>query len=108
VYKAIAEPSGAAIALKKSRVSLRIQRTLLHHEARVMCILRGHPAIPTLVGYRRVAHFEYLGMELLGKNLKATIESGCPLNWATVARIGEQMVYIPNIQDCIILTVFYI
>jgi predicted Ser/Thr protein kinase len=62
------------IAYKKSRVSLRVRRTTLRHEARVMQLLQGHPAIPKLVGYHREAHFEYIGMELLGKELKVTVE----------------------------------
>jgi hypothetical protein len=73
---------------------MRVRRTILRHEARVMLLLQGHPAIPLLVGYHRVPHFEYLGMELLGKDLKSMVEPGHALKQGTVARIGAQMVYI--------------
>jgi hypothetical protein len=57
-----------------------------------MQLLQGHPAIPRIIGYRREPHFDYLGMELLGKNIKTTISPGYALNPGTVARIGEQVV----------------
>jgi serine/threonine protein kinase len=69
VFRALDTTSGTSLAVKKSRVSLRIQRTLLHYEAKVLQALSGHPAIPTLFGYGRFSHFEYLGMELGGKSV---------------------------------------
>ncbi|KIK96562.1 hypothetical protein PAXRUDRAFT_10721 [Paxillus rubicundulus Ve08.2h10] len=69
VFRALDTTSGTSLAVKKSRVSLRIRRTLLHYEAEVLQALRGHPAIPTLFGYGRFSHFEYLGMELGGKSV---------------------------------------
>jgi hypothetical protein len=86
------ESSGAVIAYKKSRIALRVQRTMLRHEARVMQPLQGHPAIPRLVGYRRGTHFEYIGMELLGMEVKAMVKAKSALRPGTVARVGEQMV----------------
>jgi hypothetical protein len=79
-------------------VSLRVRRTTLRHEARVMQLLQGHPAIPKLVGYHRESHFDYLGMELLGKDTKTTVSPGYALNPGTVARIGEQMVCTSHIM----------
>lgn len=92
VFKAMAEGSDEVIAYKKSRVSLRVQRTTLRHEARVLKHLGGHSAIPKLIGYRRAEHFEYLGMELLGQDMKGLIEPGYALKPETVAKIGEQLV----------------
>ena len=79
-------------AVKKSRISLRVKRTILRHEARVMQLLQGHSAIPTLFGYLRVQHFEYIAMDLLGKDLKGTCKPGHSLKVGTVARIADQMV----------------
>jgi predicted Ser/Thr protein kinase len=50
-------------------VSLRVQRTILKHESRVLLLLKGHPAIPVVYGYGRFKHFEYLAMEQLGSTL---------------------------------------
>jgi serine/threonine protein kinase len=110
VFKAIAEGSDEVIAYKKSRVSLRVQRTTLRHEARVLKHLGGHSAIPQLIGYRRAEHFEYLGMELLGKDIKGLIESGYALKPETVAKIGEQLAspdphsyaFIPYLMTCVL------
>jgi predicted Ser/Thr protein kinase len=82
------------IAYKKSRISLRVKRTILRHEARVMQLLQGHPAIPQLVGYHRGNHFEYMGMELLGMELKATVQDNSAVRPGTVARVGKQIVHI--------------
>ncbi|KAG5644588.1 hypothetical protein DXG03_008162 [Asterophora parasitica] len=46
VYHATERDSGRAVALKKSRVSLRVKRSILKHEARVHKLLSGHPSIP--------------------------------------------------------------
>jgi serine/threonine protein kinase len=92
VFKAVSSRSGEVIAYKKSRVSLRVRRTTFRHEARVMARLQGHPAIPKIWGYRRVEHFEYLGLELLGKEIKAMVQPGGALKTITVARITNQMV----------------
>ena len=87
------ERSGISAAIKKSRVSLRVKRTMLRHEARVLQLLQGHPAIPTLFGYQRLPHFEYIAIDLLGQNLKEICKPGHSLKIGTVACIAEQMVY---------------
>lgn len=92
VCKAFNEASGAMIACKASRTSLRLKRPPLHYEARVLQLLQGHISIPKLVGYSRVEHFEFLGLELLGKELKAMLQPGHAIKPGTVLRVGEQLV----------------
>lgn len=92
VWKAVDETTGAVIACKASRTSLRLKRPPLHYEARLLQLLQGHPSIPKLIGYRRVEHFEFLGLELLGGELKAMLKPGYAINPGTVLRIGEQLV----------------
>ena len=53
--------------MKKSRVSLRVKRTVLKHEGRILQLLQGHPSIPEVYAHGRLEHFEYLSMELLGR-----------------------------------------
>ena len=64
------ESTQLVVALKKSRTSLRVKRPSLKHETRVLKLLRGHPAIPSVYGYGRFRHFEYLAMELLASSLE--------------------------------------
>lgn len=80
------------MALKTSRVSLRVKRTLLHYEANLMCLLTGHPSIPAVLAYGRVEHFEYLAMELLGHSLGDIVkhEGRQPLQF--VLHVADQMV----------------
>lgn len=92
VFSATEHGSGMSAAIKKSRISLRVQRTMLRHEARVMQLLQGHPAIPRFFGYLRVPHFEYIAIELLGQDMKGSYKPGHALNIGTVACIAEQMV----------------
>jgi len=87
------ECSGLSAAIKKSRVSLRVKRTMLRHEARVLQLLEGHPAIPTLFGYQRVPHFEYIPIDLLGQSMKEICKPGHSLKFSAVACIAEQMVF---------------
>lgn len=68
---------GRFVALKKSRVSLRVKRPLLQHEARILLRLQGHAAIPNLYAYGRLEHFEYLSMELLGPSLRDLLKEHC-------------------------------
>jgi predicted Ser/Thr protein kinase len=70
VSEAIEENTGRVIALKQVRAPLRLKRTLLEHEARVLQALQGHPVIPVIYGYGRLKHFEYLAMELLGPSIR--------------------------------------
>lgn len=90
--EATSQPSGTVVAIKKSRVSLRVKRTILRHEARVLQLLQGHPAVPKLVGYGRNPHFEYIAMELLGQSVRALVVPGKAIPLETVRRIGGQMV----------------
>ncbi|KIM74543.1 hypothetical protein PILCRDRAFT_828099 [Piloderma croceum F 1598] len=69
VFKATEQESGKVVAVKKSRVSLRVERTILKHEGHILQFLQGHPSIPEVYAYGRFEHFEYLSMELLGKCL---------------------------------------
>ncbi|OBZ77476.1 Casein kinase I isoform alpha [Grifola frondosa] len=75
VYRAL-DPENNIIAVKKSRASLRVRRPAMQHEARVLCMLQGHPAIPHLIAYGHLQHFEYLAMELLGKTLEEVMPTG--------------------------------
>jgi predicted Ser/Thr protein kinase len=78
---------------------------MLRHEARVMQLLQGHLAIPRLVGYHRGQHFEYMGMELLGMELNATVRDKSALRPGTVARVGEQIAHIsPSVLAILQLT----
>lgn len=69
VFRATEEESGRVVALKKSRISLRVKRPSLRHESRILRLLQTHPAIPTLYGYGQLPYFEYLAMELLGSSI---------------------------------------
>ncbi|KAJ6627612.1 kinase-like domain-containing protein, partial [Mycena sp. CBHHK59/15] len=75
VFSAVEQPDGRAVAVKKSRVSLRCQRTLLQHEARVIRLLKGHPAIPEVYALGRFNHFEYMSLELLGPQIDCSGQS---------------------------------
>ena len=64
------ENTGRVVALKQVRAPLRVNRTLLQHEARILQLVQGHPAIPVIYGYGRLKHFEFLAMELLGPSIR--------------------------------------
>lgn len=98
MFRATCSPINAIVAVKKSRVSLRVQRTFLKHEARILGLLQGHSAFPKLVGYGRGPHFEHLAMELLGSRVKEKMQAGKALSVQTVAQIGEQMVRSSSIE----------
>ncbi|KAG5648360.1 hypothetical protein DXG03_004932 [Asterophora parasitica] len=91
VYHATERESGRAVALKKSRVSLRVKRTLLQHEANVLKLLSGHPSIPQIFAYGRIKHFELLAMQLLHHSLGDVVEHSGPLPLATVLDITDQL-----------------
>ena len=85
VFQAVEANSGRTTALKKSRVSQRVKRTILRYESRILQLPQGRPAIPAIYRYGQLPHFEYLAMELLGPSLK-----GCttgPVAVATVVRV---------------------
>ncbi|KAF8837545.1 kinase-like protein [Paxillus ammoniavirescens] len=93
VLRGVETTSGMNVAVKKSRVSLRVKRTLLDHEAKLVQSLSGHPAIPTIYAYGRFEHFEYLAMELGGESVKALAqqnEGGLQLK--TVILLALQMI----------------
>ncbi|KAF9230390.1 kinase-like protein [Melanogaster broomeanus] len=94
VLWALDTTSGTSLAVKKSRVSIRIKRTLLHYEAKVLQRLSGHSAIPTLYGYGRFPHFEYLAMELGGKSVGDIVKQneGCGVQVKTVILLALQMI----------------
>lgn len=92
VMEAYRVPDGQIFVIKKSRTSLRIKRTILRHEARIMQSLEGHPSLPKLLGYGRTNHFEVIAMERLGDSIKMKVtSSGNSILPITVARIGDQM-----------------
>ncbi|KAF9230370.1 kinase-like domain-containing protein [Melanogaster broomeanus] len=94
VFRALDTTSGNSLAVKKSRVSIRIKRTLLHYEAKVLQRLSGHSAIPTLYGYGRLPHFEYLAMELGGRSVGDVVKQneGCGVQVKTVILLALQMI----------------
>ena len=90
VFQAVEANSGQTVALKKSRVSQRVKRTILRYESRILQLLQGHPAIPAIYGYGQLPHFEYLAMELLGPSIKNCATG--PVAVITVVRVVLQMV----------------
>src|SRR5260221_14462643 len=85
------EQSGINAVIKKSRISLRVRRTMLRHEARVLQLLQGHSAIPTLFEYQHVSHFEYIAVDRLGQSMDEICKPGHSLKIGTVACIADQM-----------------
>lgn len=92
VYLATELKTGRTVALKKSRVSLRIKRSLLRHEANVLKLLSGHRAIPEVYAYGRIEHFELLSMQRLHQSLCDAVDNTGPLPIAPVLDIANQMV----------------
>ena len=85
--------NGAVCAIKKSRASLRLKRTLLKHEANVLKRLEGHRAIPKVYGYAHLEHFEYLAIDLFGKSLADVNDKFVrKFSIREIANIGIQMV----------------
>jgi len=84
--------TGTVCAIKKSRASLTLKRTLLKYEAHILKLLDGHPAIPKLYGYGHFEHFEYLAIELLGKSLSDKDKIALGFSIQEVADIGVQIV----------------
>ena len=54
--------------------------------------LAGHPSIPAVFAHGRFAHFEYLAMELLGRDLEDIVEDTGPLALEFVLNIADQTV----------------
>jgi len=76
VYKASERGSDKLVAIKKSRVSNKVKRPILQHEARVLQLLQGGPLIPVVYGYGQLDHFEYMAMELLGPSVADQQQKG--------------------------------
>ncbi|KAF7329571.1 Kinase-like protein [Mycena kentingensis (nom. inval.)] len=97
VYRGTVQSTNKLIAVKQSRVSLRVPRPYLQHEVRILHLLQGDRAIPELFGYYRGPHFEYIGMELLGPSLQGLLWNrraeggGRALRAESVASIAMQM-----------------
>ncbi|KAF8595250.1 kinase-like protein [Ceratobasidium sp. AG-I] len=91
VYRATESKTGRTVALKQSRASLRVKRTLLQHEARVLKILAGHSTIPEVFGYGRIQHFELLAMQPLHQSLGNLVKETGPLSLAAVWDIADQL-----------------
>ncbi|KAI0299208.1 kinase-like domain-containing protein [Russula brevipes] len=99
VFQAVEANSGRTVALKKSRVSQRVKRTVLQYETRILQLLQGHPAIPQIYGYGHLPHFEYLAMELLGPSIKDRTTG--PVAVTTTTRIVLQMLSaLEHIHKC--------
>jgi hypothetical protein len=78
--------------VKKSRVSLRVKRTILKHEGHVLQLLKGHPSIPAVYAHGRLEHFEYLSMELLGRCVGDLHQGSNGLPCRTVFLIAKEIV----------------
>ncbi|KAF8593846.1 kinase-like protein [Ceratobasidium sp. AG-I] len=101
VYRAKESGTGRTVALKQSRASLRVRRTLLQHEARVLKILAGHSTIPEVFGYGRIKHFELLAMQPLYQSLGELINETGPLPLAVVWDIVDQLLCsLDHIHGC--------
>jgi len=92
VYRARNAATGQLVALKKSRASLSLERTALRYEARVLMYVAGHPSIPAVYAYGRFPHFEYLAIELLGRDLRDVVEEKGQLPLDDVLKIADQLV----------------
>ena len=84
--------TGRVVALKKSRVSRRVKRTNLEYEANILHLLAGHPSIPTIFAFGRLAHFEYIAIELLGPSLNDVLKEQGRFDLKSVLQIADQMV----------------
>ncbi|KAG9093974.1 hypothetical protein FS749_013352 [Ceratobasidium sp. UAMH 11750] len=91
VYHATETSTGRHVALKQSRVSRRIQRSLLQHEAAVLKFLSGHYVIPEVYAYGRIDHFELLSMQLLHNSLGDVVNKLGPMSIPDVLEVADQM-----------------
>jgi serine/threonine protein kinase len=92
VYRARNTATGQLVALKKSRASRSLNRTALCYEARVLMYVAGHPSIPVVYAHGRFPHFEYLAIELLGRDLRDVVEEKGQLPLDDVLKIADQLV----------------
>lgn len=93
VFQAQDRLTGQMVVVKKSRVSLRVKRTLLHYEARILRTLQGHPAIPFVYAFGRFNHFEYISMELLGDSIDYTNGQALEVRKKVASQLAVQMVH---------------
>jgi len=98
VFKAT-DANGKIVAIKKSRVSKKVQRPILQHETRILRLLNEHPSIPILYGYGHLDHFEYISLELLGPSIDKKLQQGTGLEEKTVVRIVDQTARITTAFD---------
>ena len=85
VFSATERETGRIVALKQARVSL--------HEASVLWALRAHTAIPEIIGYGRIEHFELLSIPFYDKCVSDLVsESESPPSLPTVLKIADQLV----------------
>ena len=57
----------------------------------MLMYVAGHPSIPAVYAHGRFPHFEYLAIELLGRDLRDVVEKGqLPLD--DVLKIADQLV----------------
>ncbi|KAI5899193.1 kinase-like protein [Schizophyllum commune H4-8] len=71
VYRAHTTDSthSRVVAVKKLHTTKHVRNPVLRHEACVMIVLQGHPAIPEVYAWGRSQYFEYLALEELGQDL---------------------------------------
>ncbi|CCL99535.1 uncharacterized protein FIBRA_01553 [Fibroporia radiculosa] len=92
VLRGLETKTGTHVAVKKSRVSTRVKRSLLKYEAQILHLLRGHPAIPAVHAYGRFPHFEYLAMELGGESIKTLSPTPSGTQLRTVVLLAKQLI----------------
>ncbi|KAK0450510.1 putative casein kinase-1 hhp1 [Desarmillaria tabescens] len=94
VFKATERGSGKTVALKTSRVSMRVKRPILRHESRILQLLKGQAAIPLVYAYGQLEHFEHMTTEILGPNVAEQQKKNGPgtgIMLTTVIRIVDQV-----------------
>ncbi|KDN35724.1 hypothetical protein RSAG8_11347, partial [Rhizoctonia solani AG-8 WAC10335] len=91
IFRAVQIDTQRIVALKQCRASLRLKRSLLQHEARVLKILSGHPNIPEVYAYGRIQHFELMSMQLLHRSLGDVVKEDGSLSVKVVANLACQM-----------------
>ncbi|KAK0450539.1 putative casein kinase-1 hhp1 [Desarmillaria tabescens] len=94
VFKATELGSEKTVALKTSRVSMRVKRPILRHETRILQLLKGQASIPLVYAYGQLEHFEYMAMEILGLSVserQKTNGTGTGMMLTTVIRIVDQV-----------------
>jgi len=65
------------VALKKSRITEKVERPMLRHEACALYLLAGHSSIPRVHAWGRSQYFEYLAIDLLGRPLSDERQDVC-------------------------------